>query len=163
MSERPLKRWLVASLVLNLFLIGGIAGGAWRFWTAAQASTSTNAIATVQPRGLRFAADELSPEQRRIFRMGLRDARRDVAAALQSSRDGRQEVLQLVGASQFDRAAVAAALARTRDADTVARARFEASIVEFAATLSPGERQMLANGLARRSTLGPPPSAPAKQ
>jgi uncharacterized membrane protein len=70
--------------------------------------------------------------------------------------------LHLVGAEPFDHAAVAAALARTREADMVARARFEASVVDFAATLSPAERETLAGGLARRSTLGPPASAPSK-
>ena len=158
MNERPLKRWLLASLVLNLFLLGAIAGGAWRWWTAESAGHAT---AAAQPKSLRFAADELSAEQRRTFRLSLRDARRDAAASIQAARDGRQEVLRLVGAAQFDHATVAAALARTREADMLARARFEASVVDFAATLSPSERQTLASGLARRSTLDPPTPAPA--
>ena len=160
MNERPLKRWLLASLVLNLFLVGGIVGGAWRWWTAAE--VPVHAAAAMQARGLRYAADELSGEQRRAFRAGLRDARRDAAAAIEAARDGRQEVLRLVGAVQFDHAAVTAALARTREADMVARARFEASVVNFAATLSAADRQTLAGGLARRSTLGLPASAPQK-
>ena len=38
----------------------------------------------------------------------------------------------------------------------------ERSMVDFAASLSPEERQQLASGLARRSMLGPPVQTPAK-
>jgi len=52
-------------------------------------------------------------------------------------------------------------LARTRAADMAARERFEAAVLDFAATLSPAERQKLADGLARRSaqTSSAPSSA----
>lgn len=152
MNVPPLKRWLLASLVLNLFLAGGIAGGAWRWWTAERAG---NAAAAAQPRGLRYAADELTADQRRNFLVGLRDVRRTSAALIEAARDGRQEVLRLLNAPQLDRAALTAVLARTRETDNVLRARFETSVVDFAATLSPGERQKLANGLARRGTQNP--------
>ncbi|WP_181360519.1 periplasmic heavy metal sensor [Variovorax sp. WS11] len=163
-EQSSLKPWLGVSLVLNLFLAGAIAGGAWRWWTveverAAAAPAAPAAAATAaQPRGLRFAADELSSEQRRAFRLGLREARREVASSIQAAREGRQEVLRLLAAPQLDQAAVTAALARTRDADMVSRARVEASVIDFATRLSPPEREKLAEGLARRSTLSPPPA-----
>ncbi|MEP6790548.1 MAG: periplasmic heavy metal sensor [Ramlibacter sp.] len=162
MNPSSFKRWLIASLVLNLFLVGGIAGAAWRWWAAQPVA----AAPVAQPRGLRFAADELSPEQRQAFRTGLRDARRDAAASIQASRSGRQELTRLISAPEFDRAAAAATLARTREADIATRTRFEASVIDFASTLAPAERLKLADGLARRSTLGPPrpaqPATPAK-
>jgi len=154
MNQGPLKRWLIASLVLNLFLACGIAGGVWRWWSVERAAGTTVAA---QPRGLRFAADELSAEQRRNFRLGLRDVRRESAALIQTARDGRQEVLRLLNAPQLDHAALSAVLARTREADDALRARLETRVVDFATTLSQDERQKLASGLARRSM----PSAPA--
>ena len=154
MNESNVKRWLIASLVLNLFLAGGIAGGAWRWWHVQQGAATAPAAAA-QARGLRFAADDLAPEQRQKFRLGLRDARREVAASVKAARDGRLEVLKLIEANQFDRAAVAAALARVREADTAARARVETSVVEFASTLSVEDRKVLAAGLAKRSSLAP--------
>ena len=157
MNENPLKRWLLASLVLNLFLAGGVAGGVWRWWVAERAVT-----AAAQARGLRYAADDLAAEQRRTFLVGLRDARREGAASIQIARDGRQEVLRLIAAPQFDRGAVASALARTREADSTLRARVETSVIDFASTLSVEDRQRLASGLARRSTLSPPVSAQPK-
>jgi uncharacterized membrane protein len=72
-------------------------------------------------------------------------------------------VLSLVAAPQLDRAALVAVLARTREADMALRARFENNVVDFAATLSPDEREKLASGLARRTPLGPPQPAPVKQ
>lgn len=156
MNDRTLKRWLIASLVFNLFLAACIAGGAWRWWTAQQAAAAT------QSRGLRFAAEELSAEQRRAFLLGLRSAREGSAALVQSALDSRQEVFRLLKAPQFDSAAVTRALANTRDIDAALRARVETSVIDFAATLSLDDRQKLANGLAQRSTLSPPYTKSAK-
>jgi len=159
MSGGPsLKRWLLASLVLNIFLACGIAGGVWRWWMVERAG---GPVGSVQPRGLRYAADDMSAEQKKAFRTGLRDARREAAVPIQAARDGRQEVLRLLAAPEMDRAAVTAALARVREADTAARARVEGSVVEFAAGLSAGDRQKLASGLARRSAMGGPIPASA--
>jgi uncharacterized membrane protein len=168
MNTPPFKRWLLVSLVLNLFLAGVLAGAAWRWWAAERAqraavsATSASANAATQPRGLRYAADDLLPEQRRAYRQGLRDVRRDSAPLIQRARESRQEVLRLLAAPQFDSAAMAAALARTREADTALRARVEASVVDFAKTLPPEDRQKLANGLARRAPLTPPNAAQPK-
>ncbi|HEX3140183.1 MAG TPA: periplasmic heavy metal sensor [Rhizobacter sp.] len=155
MKSNAMKALLVVSLLVNLFLVGGIAGGTWRWWV-----TQGPGSVAAQPRGLRFAAEELSPERQRAYRMGLREARHEAAAAVQAAREGREQVLQLLAAPTLDRAAVAAALARTREADAAVRSGYEARVVEFAATLSPAERQQLASGLARRSGLGPAASAP---
>lgn len=157
MNTTPIHRWLLASLVLNLFLVGGVVGGTVRWWMA-ERGTATAAPA----RSLRYAADDLSAAQRKAYLLGLRTVRRDAAASIQAAREGREDVLRLMGAPQFDRNAVAAALARTRDADIALRARVEASVVDFAATLTPEDRLKLTNGLARRSTLSPPSPAPAK-
>jgi uncharacterized membrane protein len=153
MNPPNLKRWLYVSLALNLFLVTGIGGAAWR-WSAATSAQ--------QAKGLRFAADGLSAQQRKAFRQGLRDARREAAASLQTAREGRQDALYLLGADSFDKAAVAAALARTREADIAVRARTEAAVVDFAATLTPDERRKLIDGLQRRTGLVGPAPKPEK-
>lgn len=153
MNERTTRRWLLASLVLNVFLACGIAGGVWRWWSMEHATATVGAA---QPRSLRFAADDLSNEQRRAYRTGLRDARREMATQIQAARDGRQEVLRLIAAPELDRTAVASALARVREADTAVRTRIEGSVADFAAGLSADDRQKLASGLARRSAMGGP-------
>ena len=150
MSDVSLRRWLVASLVLNVFIVGAVAGGAARWWF-----TERSVAATEPSRGLRHAADDLPAEQRRSFLVGLRNARRAVAEPLQAAREGRQEVLRLLREPRFEADVVAQTLARTRAADMAARERFEAAVVDFATTLSPPDRQKLADGLARRSAQTP--------
>jgi uncharacterized membrane protein len=147
MSSVPLKRWLVASLLVNVFVVGGVAGGAARWWLIERG------VASAEPArgGLRHAADDLPSEQRRTFQLAMRNARRAAAEPLQVARESRQEVLRLMRAPQFEAGAVAATLARTRVADMAARERYEATVVDFAATLSADERQKLADGLARRN------------
>ncbi|MBX3653268.1 MAG: periplasmic heavy metal sensor [Ramlibacter sp.] len=153
MNATVMRRGLLASLALNIFLVGGIAGAAWRWWGADRPAASAP---TAAQRGLRFAADELGEAQRHAYLAGLREARREAAATLQTAREGRQEVLRLMAAPQFDRAAITAALTRIREADAASRTRLEAAVLDFAATLSPADRDTLTHGLARRSTLGPP-------
>lgn len=53
MATTRLKTLLIVSLVLNIFLLGAIAGGTYR-WVAKQ-----KAEVLAQQRGLRFAAAEL--------------------------------------------------------------------------------------------------------
>ncbi|MGO4328288.1 periplasmic heavy metal sensor, partial [Cupriavidus sp. M-11] len=96
------------------------------------------------------------------FLQGLRAARRGAQAQLEAARDGRREVEQLLRQPQFEREALAAALARTREADAAARSKLEDSVVAFAATLSADERQKLADALVQRGPLRSAPARPAK-
>jgi len=155
---RSLKLLCIVSLVLNIFLLGAIAGGAYR-WLAGASS-----VAAAQPRGVRFAAEELSNERQKQFRLALRQARRDAAPLIESARDGRQQVAGLLGAPQFDRSAVEAALAQTRASDTALRARVEDAVVGFAATLTPQERVAFVDALTHRGPLYvAPPAAENKK
>ena len=156
MNENPSRRWLLVSLVLNVFLAGAIVGGGVRWWLTERPAVAS---AAAPSRSLRSAADDLSAEQRRAFRVALGEARRAAAVALRAAQAERQEVLRLMREPQFDHAAVSQALARTRDADVSSRVRYEATVADFAATLSADERQKFADGLARRSA--PAASAPA--
>ncbi|MFM0595016.1 periplasmic heavy metal sensor [Paraburkholderia dilworthii] len=164
MNGRSLKFVLAASLVVNVFLFGAIAGGAYQ-WLAAHRAT---AAVTAQQRALRFAAEPLSAERQQAFIAGLKQARRDGRDFAREGKEGRREVLRLLAAPQFDRAALSAALARTRAADSNLRANVEASVADFAATLSPEERVEFADSLKVRGQwreTAPPPKAkkPADQ
>jgi uncharacterized membrane protein len=148
-----LKTVLIVSLVLNIFLLGAIAGGTYR-WVAKQ-----KAEVVAQQRGLRFAAAELPQARRDQLREALRQTRRDSLPLIINARAGRLDVVQALAAPQFDRAALDAALARTREADMAVRARVEATVADFANALTPDERLKLVDALQQHGPLhvGPPP------
>ncbi|MDI9654617.1 periplasmic heavy metal sensor, partial [Burkholderia cenocepacia] len=73
--------------------------------------------------------------RQREFAAALKAARKSGRDFAREGRDGRITVLDLLAAPQLDRAAIDAALDRTRAADTAMRAQVERSVVDFAATL----------------------------
>lgn len=148
------NRWLlIASLVLNLFLIGAIAGGSYKlFW-----STQAPLAGKVGQNALRFAAENLTNEQQRLFKKTLREARREVKPLLEDSKEARVEVRKQIAAPEFNREAILAALAHTREADSAVRIHIEEKLVNFAETLSAEDRQKLADGLASKGPLRSPP------
>lgn len=153
MPATRLKTLLIVSLVLNIFLLGTIAGGTYRWVTKQKADV------IAQQRGLRFAAAELSEARRGQLREALRQTRRDSLPLIVGARSGRLDVVQALAAPQFDRNALDAALARTREADMALRARVEGTVADFASTLTPDERLKLVDALERHGPLrvGPPP------
>jgi len=156
MNSRAWKIVLVVSLVLNVFLLGAIAGGAYRWYAAREAAAPLSA----QQRALRFAAQTLSPERQKAFADSLKNGRRDGREFAREAREGRREVLRLLAAPQLDRAALDAALARTRAADSELRAKVEGNVADFAATLSPQERIEFAESLRLRGQWREPQANP---
>lgn len=78
---------------------------------------------------------------------------------VRTARESRHAAAQLFVLTDFDQAAVLAALGHARDADVLLRTRLEAAAVEFAATLPPDERALLAQGLERGGPLRHPRQA----
>jgi uncharacterized membrane protein len=146
MTSRTLKALLVVSLVVNVFLVGGIAGGVYRYFLHER-------VAATEQRGLRFAASELSDERQRQLRQALRDTRRDAQPLIRAARDGRRDLVRILSAPELDRPALDSALASTREADSALRARIEATVAGFATTLTPDERMKLVDAMQRRGPL----------
>ena len=160
MNCRSWKIVLIASLVFNVFLLGAIVGGAYQWFTARGATAPVRA----QQFALRFAADGLSADRQKAFVDGLKNARREGRQYAREAREGRRDVLSLLAAPQFDRAALDAALARTREADSRLRAQVEGSVADFAASLSPEERVAFADSLKVHGQWREPlPAANAKK
>jgi len=101
----------------------------------------------------------LPSERQDQLREALRQTRRESLQEIIGARSGRLDVVQALAAPQFDRATLDAALARTREADVAVRARVEATVADFAATLTPDERLKLVDALERHGPLhvGAPP------
>ncbi|MFM9835067.1 MAG: periplasmic heavy metal sensor [Methylophilaceae bacterium] len=148
-----LKWALIASVILNAFLVGGLAAGAYRM-------LGHGGPPFAQKDGgmaLRFAAEDLSLEQKRLFKKTIRESRRTSLPLVKASAEARAEVLKQLSAPTFDKLAIENAMARTREADRAVRMHMEQAIVGFAEKLSPEERQKLAEGLAKKGPLRPPP------
>ncbi|WP_321888563.1 periplasmic heavy metal sensor [Paraburkholderia bannensis] len=151
MNARSLKVLIAGSVLLNVFLLGGIAGGAWR-WFASRDVTQAQASVQGQPAqraALRFATDYLSPDRQQQFVDALKAARREGRDDARAARDDRRQVLDLLAAPNFDRAALDAALARTRASDSALREKVESGVADYAATLTPEERVKFVEGLER--------------
>lgn len=208
-SSRPWMIALAASAVVNVFLIGGLAGMAYARLTApavtpvvapvptprAVAPPSSAPVAPVAPpevppKPARHAAaletpaapavtrpappvvaaspfaqdatpagqarpplisagDVLSPDSRRAFRKALSEANRKNKPLTQQARAERQAALAALGSQGYDAAEVAKRLSTARALDLQARGNVEAALASYAATLTPQERSVLADGLAR--------------
>ena len=153
------KTLLVGSVLLNVFLLGAIAGGAWR-WFAVHGEPQAQPAQRV---ALRFATEELSAQRQQQFVEALKSSRREGRQYAREGRDGRREVLDLLAAPQLDRNAIDAALARTRTADSALRAQIESGVVDFAATLTPEERVKFVEGLEKRGQWRLPPQQQQQQ
>ncbi|HEX8234199.1 MAG TPA: periplasmic heavy metal sensor [Caulobacteraceae bacterium] len=141
MAGRRLLIALVASLALNLFLLGA---GAVALLLRPKADAAQWAPASVLA-----AAGRLEPKNRDAFRLMLRREGRDIAPDLKAARAARREAAAALAADPVRRADALAALDRARAAETRARASLETAVVDFAQQLTPPERQAL-SGVLRR-------------
>jgi uncharacterized membrane protein len=145
------RNLLIASVVVNVFLAGALAGGA--VWIRSGKPA--------QGYSLEAAGGRLPDQQRTLFRKALREVRQGSREIIRDGQQARREAADLLRQPVLDTAALSAALERARNADVTVRTRLEQRIVEFAAAASTEDRNMLAEGLARRS--GTQPSATPKK
>lgn len=145
MTTRSLKPWLFVSILLNVFLIGGVGGGLYHWMTNARP-----AEAVVNQHGLRQAMVKLPPERRRELRQLLRRNRDDSQPLIMAGREARLGVIKQLDAPRLDREALLAELAKAREADMALRALVDDTLAQFANTLPQDERQQLVEALYRR-------------
>lgn len=143
------KAVLAVSLVLNVFLIGGLAGGLYQWHNQAKPVQNL----ALPQHGVRQVMLQLPPAKRRELRQMLRQTREDNQALIADSRQARLDVIRQLQAPNLDRSALDSDLGRARDADISLRAKVDANIADFAATLPTAERQTLADSLYARSNV----------
>jgi uncharacterized membrane protein len=143
---------LIASVILNVFLLGGLAAGAYRMY-----GHGGPPFADKGGGALRLAADELPIEKKRLFKKTIRESRITSLPLLKASGEARAEVLKQLEAATFDKLAIQNAMARTREADRAVRMHMEEALISFAEKLTPEERYKLAEGLSKKGPLRPPP------
>jgi len=159
MSRRALLICLIVSLVVNVFVLGAVAG-------ALVIGSRMHMRPGMRPAGpLWAAASGLSPEKQAGYRAALRGEAGPVRGKMWQARKARREAWLSLRDPAFNAAATQAALDRARTLELEARGDVEHRIVAFAATLTPAERATLADGLARAGPgrgfrRGPGPDGP---
>lgn len=141
MKGRGLLAGLLASVALNLFLVGaGV--GALIYSRVAPKAVATSGSPSRAP--LRTMTDALAPEHRAPYRAGVRRSLDASMGDVQEARRLRSEAYDLMSAPTFDPAAVVDRLDRARTLEMGARRRVEADMIAYSATLQPAERARLA-------------------
>jgi uncharacterized membrane protein len=155
MTSSRIKIALAASLALNLFVIGAVAGAA-----GMQARLSKKAPET-STRGntsaLMRAAEVLPEAKREQYIARLKTEGENAQADFKAARAARVEASALIAAPSYDLPRISSLLAQARTHDVRARTRFETAVIEFAGTLTPAERKVLGE---RLSPLYRPPTPP---
>ncbi|WP_460069533.1 periplasmic heavy metal sensor [Pseudomonas sp. H2_E05] len=142
MTARSLKPWLFVSVLLNVFLIGGVGGGLYHWMTVAEP-----AEAMVNQHGLRQVMFKLPPQRRKELRQLLRHNRADSQPLVMAGREARMGVIRQLQAPTLDRDVLVAELAKAREADAALRALVDTTLAQFASGLPQDERQKLVEAL----------------
>jgi uncharacterized membrane protein len=150
LPHKRFKILLAVSLLLNIFLIGGVAGGLYQWKSHAKPEVA------MPQHGLRQALVQLPVARRHELRQLLRQTRTDNQSLIIASRQARLDVVAQLQAPTLDRSALDNDLSKARDADITLRAKVDASLAEFASTLPTNERQALADSLYDRGKAKAP-------
>lgn len=149
-SQRTLTVALVASVALNLFVIGAVVGVVVVGHRVREVAQSREGAR--QP--LWRAADALPPEHQRAYRQLLQAEAGGVGGQMRQARQARREAWNDLGGEPLDGPAISRRLKEARALEMTARGGVEDRIVAFAATLPSAERAELARGLARSGPGG---------
>jgi len=141
MNRIWVKILLGVSLVLNLFVIGAVAGVLIIRQQALARGGGGDPLMS--------AADALPPEQRGAFRAMIGPMLGSLRPDLRDARRARHDAMARFQVQPFDRAAASADFARARADDAAARGRVEEALLDFAAKLPPDRRAAFAKGLTR--------------
>lgn len=148
MSRRALVLTLIASLAINLFVLGGLAGAAIMGFSHYRSMGGPPRLAAM--------AAALSPQQRDAWQSTVRQAADASRAKLQQARQLRRDAWRGLSEDQVDPQATLAELHRSRTLELEARSQMDRAVVGFAATLPPEDRRNLAQALSRARRGHPP-------
>lgn len=154
MRPRWLVIGLVASLALNLFLIGAGAGV-----IALGARIARETTPARQVGALFWASEGLAQPARRNMRLMFHDVREQVKPDADRSLALRATAWSALGDANPDAAAIEQKLAQSRQIDIGVRTRVEQAIVGYVAKMPASDRKVFADGMRRLLTPRTPKSA----
>lgn len=132
-SERRAPRWmwvvLVASLGLNLLVVGAVASAAWHFHNRGFQGRLSGYL------------DTLPPERSGTLKGIIAQSRESLQPLREEIRQARREAAQLFAADPLDTEALAAAHARLTDAQVRIRQAYGQLMMELGQTMTAEERR----------------------
>jgi uncharacterized membrane protein len=148
---RRTPRWLLvallASLALNLIVVGSVAGAMWRFRKAPPWASA------VTPNLLGYAS-ALPAERRKRLWEDTTEERRHIRPFRREVRTAREETIKALLAEPFEKQRFVAAQARQAEAENRARQAVQDLYVKIADSLTPEERHAFPNWRERRRHPG---------
>ena len=144
MSRKTLLIVLFVSLAVNLFLVGGVIGGL----VVGQRLRPDRPPMARMNQPVWAAAQTLDLEKAKAFRTMLRGQGMEARTTMRQTREARAQAWRTLGAEPFDPAVTKQRLADIRDREAGTRGEIDDRIVDFAAELTPVERNRLATALA---------------
>lgn len=142
MRRRGLWIALIASLAVNLFVIGGLGGAALMGVRVTHKSKHGAAHSRMAA-----LADSLPPAQRQPWLNTLGRALEDSRPKLAEARAARRDAWNMLRADRIDPQAAMAALNRSRQLEIQARSEMDRAVVAFVATLPKRDRERLIEAL----------------
>lgn len=139
--HKHFKALLVVSLLLNVFLIGGVVGGLYQW------SGHASPVLAAPQHGLHQAMEQMPEARRHQLRQLLRQMRLDSQPLIVAGRQARLDVVHQLQAPTLDRSALDSDLAKAREADSALRARVDKTLADFASTLDQEERHKLVESM----------------
>jgi uncharacterized membrane protein len=158
---------LVASLALNLLILGAVAGSMYMFGK----HPSRHGFGHAEDFGLMGLTRSLPADRRKELRKELREDRANLRPLANDVRAARRDAADKLAAEPFDRAALEGAIATAAEKERTLRAAAVAAFLGHAEKLSAEERQKLADWWrkknepfkGRRSRDGAEKSEPAEE
>ncbi len=162
-SRFPWRVLLVASVALNLLVMGALAG-AWISGVRV-ARDANDTVAVSRLTGPRTFLRALPPETRVIMREKLGDSWIETRAARQAAAQARREAFEAAAQEPYDGARVRSAFERSRAADQAIVGVFQNDVIEAFGNLTPQQRREVLTALraaapARREGPIAPADAP---
>jgi uncharacterized membrane protein len=136
---------LIASLALNLFLIGAA-------MTVYALHAKGGAEIGGQRSSMRAAASGLDEPHRAAFMQLLRRQGQSIQAEARSARAIRDDAWRSLAAENFDPAATKRRLAQARELNVLVHRTVEDAVVDFAASLTPAQRASFSQAMRRAAT-----------
>lgn len=140
-GSRRLKYALIASLAVNLLVVGGVAGAMYTFGK----HPPRYGTGRSEDFGLMGLTRHLPEERRKALRKQLREDRDKLRPMIDDLRSARRDAADKLAAEPFDRNALESAFAVTGEKDRALRQAAVTAFLGHAEQLTAAERSMLAD------------------